>query len=94
MVMLTVSQLLSLPQGRAGYLRWREDLKKFHARTVVGLMREAGYSEAAQAKVGGCQGQGSGGSSLAVLLLPAAFTAPTTEVLEPVKGSVVPACGG
>ena len=31
------------PQGRAGYLRWRETLKTFHANTVAELMREAGY---------------------------------------------------
>lgn len=31
--------------GRGGYLRWREDLKKFHAETVAGLMREEGYPE-------------------------------------------------
>ena len=31
------------PQGRAGYLRWRETLKTFHADTVAGLMREEGY---------------------------------------------------
>lgn len=31
--------------GRGGYLRWREDLKRFHAKTVGELMTEAGYSE-------------------------------------------------
>ena len=31
--------------NRQGYLRWREVLKKFHAETVAGLMREAGYEE-------------------------------------------------
>ena len=35
------------PLGRAGYLKWRETLKAFHARTVAGLMREAGYPEEA-----------------------------------------------
>lgn len=34
------------PQGRAGYLRWREMLKAFHANTVSELMREAGYADA------------------------------------------------
>ena len=31
--------------NRRGYLRWRETLKTFHADTVAGLMREAGYPE-------------------------------------------------
>ena len=31
------------PEGRAGYLKWREDLKLFHARRVAELMAEAGY---------------------------------------------------
>jgi hypothetical protein len=31
---------------RGGYLRWREDLKRFHAKTVGGLMKEAEYGEA------------------------------------------------
>ncbi len=31
--------------NRQGYLRWREGLKKFHAETVAGLMKEAGYEE-------------------------------------------------
>jgi len=33
------------PMNRGGYLRWREDLKRFHASTVTELMRKAGYSE-------------------------------------------------
>ena len=33
------------PRTRAGYLKWRETLKAFHADTVAGLMREAGYAE-------------------------------------------------
>ena len=33
------------PRGRAGYLKWRETLKTFHAETVAGLMREVGYPE-------------------------------------------------
>ena len=32
--------------NRQGYLRWREGLKKFHAETVAGLMKHAGYEEA------------------------------------------------
>jgi hypothetical protein len=31
------------PQGKAGYLKWREELKKVHAATVVQLMQQAGY---------------------------------------------------
>ncbi len=30
------------PKTRAGYLRWRETLKTFHAETVAGLMKEQG----------------------------------------------------
>ena len=30
---------------RAGYLRWRETLKTFHAKTVAELMRQAGYAQ-------------------------------------------------
>ncbi len=33
----------SYPEGRGGYLRWREDLKLFHARRVAELMADAGY---------------------------------------------------
>lgn len=33
------------PPTRAGYLRWREDLKKFHARKAGELLRQAGYGE-------------------------------------------------
>jgi hypothetical protein len=36
----------SYPMNRGGYLRWREDLKKFHAQTVAGYMTEAGYDAA------------------------------------------------
>ena len=40
------------PRNRQGYLRWRETLKAFHARTVSQLMREASYTpeEIAQAE--------------------------------------------
>jgi hypothetical protein len=31
------------PEGRAGYLSWRERLKKFHAETLGRIMAEAGY---------------------------------------------------
>ncbi len=33
----------SYPEGRAGYLRWRTDLKKQHAEEVAGILGEAGY---------------------------------------------------
>lgn len=33
-------------RNRRGYLRWRETLKAFHATTITGLMREAGYPDA------------------------------------------------
>lgn len=33
------------PDGRAGYLKWRSDLKAFHARRAGELMQAAGYSQ-------------------------------------------------
>ena len=41
----------SYPMTRGGYLRWREELKKFHAKTVTEIMAKAGYSEAEQERV-------------------------------------------
>ena len=38
------------PEGRTGYPRWREGLKKFHADTLAAIMKEAGYAEASIAK--------------------------------------------
>ena len=35
----------SHPMTRAGYLQWREALKKFHAQKAGELLREAGYGE-------------------------------------------------
>ena len=35
----------SYPMDRAGYLKWRSDLKKFHAETSGKILREVGYSE-------------------------------------------------
>jgi hypothetical protein len=35
----------SYPMTRAGYLKWREDLKKFHAQRAGELLREVGYCE-------------------------------------------------
>jgi hypothetical protein len=39
------------PMTRGGYLRWREDLKKFHANTVADLMEKAGYAPAERDRV-------------------------------------------
>jgi hypothetical protein len=36
----------SYPDGKTGYLNWRSDLAKFHAKTSGELMLEAGYDEA------------------------------------------------
>ena len=33
------------PMTRPGYLRWREDLKKFHAQKAGDILRAAGYAE-------------------------------------------------
>jgi hypothetical protein len=33
------------PASRAGYLKWREDLKKFHAQTAGEILKESGYGE-------------------------------------------------
>jgi uncharacterized protein DUF4202 len=35
----------SYPATRAGYLRWRGDLKKFHAEEAAAILREVGYAE-------------------------------------------------
>lgn len=35
----------SYPMDRGGYLRWREDLKRFHAKTVGEIMAKEGYAE-------------------------------------------------
>jgi hypothetical protein len=32
------------PEGRTGYLRWREDLKTFHAKRTGKIMLQAGYT--------------------------------------------------
>ncbi len=42
----------SYPEGRVGYLKWRKDLKDFHARRTAELMTEAGYGEDDCARVG------------------------------------------
>lgn len=33
------------PMGRAGYLKWRAGLKKFHAEKSAGILRDVGYPE-------------------------------------------------
>jgi Domain of unknown function (DUF4202) len=33
----------SYPEGRVGYLKWRNDLKQFHARRLAEMMAAAGY---------------------------------------------------
>lgn len=38
------------PEGRTGYLRWRESLKRFHADELARIMDEAGYDEASVGK--------------------------------------------
>ena len=35
----------SYPMDRAGYLKWRADLKKFHAQKAGEILREVGYDE-------------------------------------------------
>lgn len=34
----------SYPMDRVGYLKWREELKKFHAQTTATILEKAGYS--------------------------------------------------
>jgi hypothetical protein len=41
----------SYPMDRVGYLRWREDLKKFHAQTTATILEKAGYPEEFIARV-------------------------------------------
>lgn len=40
----------SFPEGRVGYLNWRESLKKMHADVLGGAMSAAGYPEASVQK--------------------------------------------
>jgi hypothetical protein len=35
----------SYPMDRVGYLKWREELKKFHAKTTAGILASVGYSQ-------------------------------------------------
>jgi hypothetical protein len=39
------------PEGRAGYLRWRAELKKRHAEEVAGILEGAGYGPEAVERV-------------------------------------------
>jgi hypothetical protein len=39
------------PMDRIGYLKWREELKKFHARTTAEILSKAGYDEVFTARV-------------------------------------------
>jgi hypothetical protein len=41
----------SYPATRAGYLKWREDLKQFHARSAAEILREVGYPDPVIARV-------------------------------------------
>jgi hypothetical protein len=41
----------SYPDGRAGYLKWRSDLSKFHAAKASELMAKAGYDQLAKDRV-------------------------------------------
>ena len=41
----------SYPMTRAGYLKWREDLKRFHAEKAGEILREVGYPEEVVARV-------------------------------------------
>jgi hypothetical protein len=42
----------SYPDGRAGYLQWRNDLKAFHAARLADIMTAAGYMPDDAARVG------------------------------------------
>lgn len=42
----------SYPEGRIGYLTWRKDLQKLHARRAGEIMRACGYSEHEIARAG------------------------------------------
>jgi Domain of unknown function (DUF4202) len=41
----------SYPMDRAGYLRWRADLSKFHAEQAGQIMRDVGYDDTTSARV-------------------------------------------
>lgn len=41
----------SYDMNREGYLRWRQDLKKFHAKKATSILQEVGYTDAIISKV-------------------------------------------
>ncbi|HVV70401.1 MAG TPA: DUF4202 domain-containing protein, partial [Verrucomicrobiae bacterium] len=41
----------SYPPTRTGYLRWRQDLKNFHAQQSAEILRQVGYPEEVVARV-------------------------------------------
>lgn len=41
----------SYPDGRSGYLRWRTDLRKRHAREVASILEDLGYDDATVERV-------------------------------------------
>jgi len=41
----------SYPEGRAGYLRWRQDLKKYHAAKSAEVLKSVGYDDATRERV-------------------------------------------
>lgn len=41
----------SYPPGRIGYLKWREDLKQFHAQKAGEILREVGYDDVTVSRV-------------------------------------------
>ena len=41
----------SFPMDRLGYLKWREDLKKFHANTTAAILEKSGYDDEFIARV-------------------------------------------
>jgi hypothetical protein len=47
-----LSPRTSYPAGRAGYLKWRSDLKDFHARRLAEIMAASGYDAQEAARVG------------------------------------------
>src|SRR3546814_17595892 len=47
----------SYPEGRAGYLRWRSDLRKQHAAEVTEILTTAGYESATAERVSAIVGK-------------------------------------
>jgi hypothetical protein len=41
----------SYPEGRAGYLRWRTELKRFHAEVTTDILRKVNYDETTISRV-------------------------------------------